>query len=80
MAHLDIKTTYAVALTPEEFRLVGLALAGKLKLGEETKAATELNVRLQEMRLKQVALSHEACEAACRKAQEVQTEAEGQAV
>jgi len=79
MAHLDLKTMYFLHLTPEEFRLVGLALAGKLKLGTETAEAAELNARLQEMRLKQVALSHEACEAAFQKAQEVQKEAEGQA-
>ncbi len=76
MAHLDIKTAYAVQLTPEEFRLVGLALAGKLK-GAELKEAAELNARLQELRLKQVALSHEACEAAFLKAQEVKREAGG---
>ncbi len=78
MAHLDVKTTYSLHLTPEEFRLVGLALAGKLK-GVEMKEAAELNVRLQEMRLKQVTLAHEACEAACQKAQEAEKEAEGQA-
>jgi len=72
MAHLDIKTTYTVHLTPEEFRLVGLALAGKLK-GAELKEAAELNVRLQEMRLKQVTLAHEACQSACQKAQEAQS-------
>lgn len=75
MPHLDIKTTYAVQLTPEEFRLVGLALAEKLK-GAELKEAAELNARLQELRLKQVVLSHEACEAAYQKAQEVQKETE----
>ena len=79
MAHLDIKTTYAVHLTPEEFRLVGLALAGKLKPGAETKEAVELNARLQELRLKQMTLAHEACQSACQKAQEAQKEAEGQA-
>jgi hypothetical protein len=79
MAHLDLKTTYFLHLTPDEFRLVGLALAGKLKPGTEAKEAAELNARLQELRLKQVALTHEACEAACQKAQEVQKEAEGQA-
>jgi hypothetical protein len=68
--HLDVKTTYALQLTPEEFRLVGLALAGKLK-GAEMREAADLNARLQELRLKQVALSHEACEAAFQKAQEV---------
>jgi len=78
MAHLDLKTTYFLHLTPDEFWLVGLALAGKLKLGTETAEAAELNARLQEMRLKQVALSHEACEAACEKAREVQKSAEGQ--
>ena len=67
MAHIDVKTSYALQLTPEEFRLVGLALAGKLKPGAETKEAAELNARLQELRLKQVALSHEACEAALQK-------------
>jgi hypothetical protein len=75
MPHLDLKTTYALQLTPEEFRLVGLALAAKLKLGEAQEAAS-LNARLQELRLKQVALSHEACEAACRKAQEAEGEAQ----
>jgi hypothetical protein len=78
MAHLDIRTTYAVHLTPEEFRLVGLALAGKLKPGAETTEAAELNARFQEMRLKQVTLAHEACEAAYEKAREVQKETEGQ--
>jgi len=69
MAHMDIKTTYLLHLTPEELRLVGLALAGKLKPGAETTEAAELNSRLQEMRLKQVTLAHEACEAAFQKAQ-----------
>lgn len=74
MAHLDIKTTYAVHLTPEEFRLVGLALAGRLKPGAETAEAADLNARLQEMRLKQIALSHEACEAAFQKAEEMRSQ------
>ena len=74
MAHLDMKTTYFLHLTPEEFRLVGLALAGKLKPGTETTEAAELNSRLQEMRLKQVALNHEACEAAFQKAQEARSQ------
>jgi hypothetical protein len=73
MVHLDVKTNYALQLTPEEFRLVGLALAGKLK-GTEMKEAVELNARLQEMRLKQVALSHEACKSALEKAQEIMEE------
>ena len=76
MAHLDIKTTYAVHLTPEEFRLVGLALAGKLKPGTEMREAAELNARLQEMRLKQATLAQEVCEAACQKAQEAEREAQ----
>jgi hypothetical protein len=70
MAHIDVKTTYLLHLTPEEFRLVGLALAGKLK-GAEMREAADLNARLQELRLKQVALSHEACRTALEKAQEV---------
>jgi hypothetical protein len=74
MAHLDLKTTYFLHLTPDEFRLVGLALVGKLKPGAETAEAAELNARLQEMRLKQVTLAHEACEAAFQKAQEAQSQ------
>jgi hypothetical protein len=73
MAHLDLKTIYFLHLTPDEFRLVGLALAGKLKPGAETAEAAELNSRLQELRLKQVALSHEAREAALQKAQEARS-------
>ena len=76
MAHLDIKTAYALQLTPEEFRLVGLALAGKLKPGTETREAAELNARLQELRLKRVTLAHEACESAFQKAQEAEREAQ----
>ncbi len=76
MAHLDIKTTYAVHLTTEEFRLVGLALAGKLKPGTETREAAELNARLQELRLKQMTLAHEACQSACQKAQETERDAQ----
>ena len=53
MAHLDMKVTYHLELTPEEFRIVGRALACILKPGDETKAASELNARLQELRLKQ---------------------------
>jgi hypothetical protein len=75
MAHLDVKTNYFLQLTPEEFRLVGLALAGKLK-GAELKEAAELNARLQELRLKQVTLAHEACESAFQKAQEAEREAQ----
>jgi hypothetical protein len=75
MAHLDVKTTYFLHLTPEEFRLVGLALAGKLK-GAELKEAAELNARLQEMRLKQATLAQEVCEAACQKAQETERDAQ----
>jgi len=74
MAHLDIKTTYLLHITPDEFRLVGLALAGKLKPGAEMAEAAELNVRLQEMRLKQVVLNHEASEAAFQKAEEMRSQ------
>ncbi len=69
MAHIDVKTTYLLHLTPEEFRLIGLALAGRLRGGEKMEAA-DLNTRLQELRLKQVNLTHEACEAAFQRAQE----------
>ncbi len=70
MAHIDMKVTYHLELTAEEFRLVGRALACILKPGDETKAAAELNVRLQEMRLKQAQLNYERCKATTDKSQE----------
>ncbi len=70
MAHVDMKVSYHLELTAEEFRLVGRALACILKPGEETKAAAELNVRLQEMRLKQAELTYERCKATADKAEE----------
>jgi len=72
MAHIDMKVTYHLELTPEEFRLVGRALACILKPGDEAKAAAELNVRLQEMRLKQAQLTYERCKATADKSQEAQ--------
>jgi hypothetical protein len=50
MVGLNTMITYQLSLTPEEFRLVGLALAGILP-EECIEAAKELNLRLQQLRL-----------------------------
>lgn len=67
--HLDVKTMYNVAMTPEELRLVGLSLAGKIKPGsDEQSAAAALNLRLMELRLKQHRQATEVAEGAYRSA------------
>jgi hypothetical protein len=65
-----MKVAYHLELTPEEFRIVGRALACILKPGDETEAASELNARVQELRLKQAQLAYERCKATADKAQE----------
>lgn len=69
MPHLDVKTLYHLQLTADEFRLLGLALAGKLK-GADKKAAHELNVRLQEIRESQVQVAHDSSKSALQSAKE----------
>ena len=44
--HTDVKQTYAMVATSEEFRLITLSLAGKLTDTDDIKAAKELNSRL----------------------------------
>lgn len=53
MAHLDVSTEIVLRLTSEEFRLVGLSLARKLK-GKDVELARILNTKIQELRLKQL--------------------------
>jgi hypothetical protein len=65
-----MKVTYHLELTSEEFRILGRALACILKPGDETRAASELNVRLQELRLKQAQLTYERCKATADKSQQ----------
>lgn len=69
MAHLDVKTLYHLQLTADEFKLLGLALAGKLR-GADKKLAHELNVRLQELRESQVQIAHDCSKTALTSAKE----------
>lgn len=69
MPHLDVKTLYHVQLTADEFKLLGMALAGKLK-GLDKKAAHDLNVRLQEMRESQVQIAHDSSKTALQSAKD----------
>lgn len=54
MAEVLAKTEYVLTVTHQEFRLIGLALSGKLK-GKDTLAAMELNVKLLSLKEKFVA-------------------------
>lgn len=51
MAHLDFKVEYNLSLTTEEYRLVAMALGGRLEGTEEVCAARELADRLHTMRI-----------------------------
>ena len=53
VADLKIRTTVTITLQPEEFRLVGLALAGALRDGQ-VEEAHDLNLRLMRLRATQV--------------------------
>lgn len=50
MADIDLEISYSVRLTGTEFRLVTLALAGKISSKEEIRGALQLNERLCEVR------------------------------
>jgi hypothetical protein len=73
MAHLDVKPLYSLQLTAEEFKLIGLALAGKLD-GKECTAARELNLKLQQMREAQQKNIYDASVAALSSAKEAATD------
>lgn len=69
MSHIDVKQTYFVQLTSEEYRLVVLALAGKIKESEDAHAALTLNTKLCEQRTKSLKDQHEVAYAAMCQAQ-----------
>lgn len=50
MAQIDLEISYSMRLTSVEFRLVTLALAGKLNSRAEVREALVLNERLCELR------------------------------
>jgi hypothetical protein len=66
---LDVMTTYRLHLTPDEFSTLGRALAKS-----DDSKARQLNVEIQRMRMKQVELSTEKCQAAMKAAEEANNE------
>lgn len=71
MAHIDLEVTYNVRLTGAEFRLVTLALAGRLRSRDETRDALLLNERLCELRARFAAQLSETTAGAHAKASEL---------
>lgn len=67
--HTEIKQTYTLVLTSEEFRLIGLAIAGKLKDADDTMAAKELNAKLCLQKVKSLKDQLDVAEQASRLAQ-----------
>ena len=69
MSHVLLNSFIKLELTSQEFRLVGLALSGRLKDKDDIKAAAELNVRILELLVAKQAeaqeLTKRALEVAC---------------
>ena len=69
MAEVKLNVTMTIGLTNAEYRLITLALAGKIVRGSnDDKAAKELNIRLLEMRARQHAEQQSAFAGALDKA------------
>ena len=73
MSHVDVEVRYNLNLNGREFRLVSLALAGKLP-DKERRDALELNVQLCEQRTKFMAEQSEVVHGAYTKAKDLLTE------
>lgn len=69
MPHTDVKQIYQVQLTTEEFRLVCLSLAGKVKDQEDVRDALALNTKLCEQRVRSLKDQHNTAFEAMRLAQ-----------
>jgi hypothetical protein len=75
MPHLDIKTIYHLQLTTEEFKLIGLALCGRITDAEK-QSALDLNLKLQELRGSQTQMIYDASKNTLTRAKEALTEYE----
>lgn len=53
MSTVSTRVQFVVELSPEEFRLVGRALSGRLKSPQDIHMALQLNARLMEQRAKE---------------------------
>lgn len=71
MAQVDLEITYSLRLTSAEFRLVTLALAGKISSKEDVREALSLNERLCELRARLTAQLSEITAGARAKASEL---------
>lgn len=80
MAQVDLEVTYSVRLTSAEFRIVTLALAGKVSSKDDVREALSLNVRLCELRARLTAQLSEVTAGARAKASELQATVLGAAV
>lgn len=69
MPHTDVIQTYQVQFTASEYRLVTLALAGKLKDEDDIADAISLNTKLCEQRALSLKKQHENAFEAMRLAQ-----------
>lgn len=77
MAQVDLDITYNVRLTSAEFRLLTLALAGRIGSKEEISEALLLNERLCQLRARLTAELSDVTAGAYKKASELRTSASG---
>jgi len=80
MAQVDLDIAYNVRLTGAEFRLVTLALAGRIASEEETRDALSLNERLCQLRARLIAELGDVTAGAYRSASALRTSAHGASV
>lgn len=62
MVHIDTKVIYHLEMSGEEFRIVGLALLGRLRNKEDILAARRINHRLQQSKARLAGIIHDAAE------------------
>lgn len=75
MAQIDLEISYSVRFTGAEFRLVTLALAGRIESKDEMQEALALNERLCDLRARLTAQLSDVTAGALRKASELRTAA-----
>lgn len=78
MAAVNIENQFSIALDSREFRLIGLALSGRLKNKEDLRLASELSVKLMSARAHQLRELQKTADGALERALEVDKELAGE--
>lgn len=74
MPNIEVKLNYTLALSHEEFRLLGLALASNSLKGADKQAALDLNAKMQDIRQQALSNYNEIMAGSASKARELADE------